>query len=131
MVKTYFISSMASLSILTAPYYENHRGNVMDIIREAEFSKERIAHFRGDKIVPPILDNFTSQEILTGISKRERKLGIWAVAVLTEEPVAGSAAFIESGAGEYFLFDGFTGELIAQKRYGAGSEPTEAKLESL
>ena len=91
----------------------------MDLVRESEFSKKRMSYFLGEIEPPDISDNMTSQQIVESISKRERKFGIWAVAVLTEEPSRGSAAFIESGAGEYFLYDGLTGELIAKKSYGS------------
>ena len=73
---------------------------------------------------PPLraADNATLTQMLSILSERDHRLGIWAVAVLEEEAVKKDASFIESGAGQYYLFDGFTGQMILEKRFKSPSE---------
>jgi uncharacterized membrane protein len=111
-IRAYYISSLSPLSSLDDPYYERHRDMILDDIHTSNFTILRERIFKGEVENPYPTGNFTTSELLDQISKKEHKLGIWAVTVLSEKSTQGDAPYLSQGRGEYFYFDAYSGKPI-------------------
>ncbi|MFH1054948.1 MAG: DUF2085 domain-containing protein [Candidatus Altiarchaeota archaeon] len=115
-VKTYYVSSMTPLSIQFDPYYERYKDLILEDIKASEWAKARVKGLN-NKVVNQYPTNKTLAEMLDAIAYNNHNFGIWAVAVLDENPAIGDAPYITSGKGKYYYFDGLTGKLIMETRH--------------
>ena len=110
--KPYMVSSFTPLTIQMDPYYPSHRDNILDDVRASDWAKQRLASFLSSKVPDYMTENMTLGELLQASAEKEHKYGIWAVPVLTEKPVKGSAPYLSEGSGTYYYYDPLTGKLI-------------------
>jgi hypothetical protein len=116
-VRAYYVSPMATFSVLEEPYYMRHRDLILDDIRASGWARERADIVTGERNVSYSHENKTTKQFLTEVAGREHKFGLWAVAVLTETREKGNAPYISKGRGEYYYFDGLTGKLIMKTEH--------------
>ncbi len=114
-VGAYYVSSLAPVSAYGDSFYGNHRDLILDDLKDSDFVKERLlSRFGGG---PRLGENASAEELIMEAASREHSFGIWAVAVLEEEPEKGEAPYISRGRGEYLYYDAVTGELIMRRNH--------------
>jgi uncharacterized membrane protein len=111
-VRAYYVSSLAPVTVSVDNFYGSHRDVILDDIVSADWAKERVRVFFGNGSGDYDFGDKPSGEILEEVAGREHKFGIWAVPVLSQEPVQGDAPYIAEGPGEYFYYDALSGRLI-------------------
>jgi uncharacterized membrane protein len=111
-VDAFYVSSLAPATVLADPYYDRHRDAILDDIRSSGWAAERVQRLLGNGTQPAYPENASVSELLASMAEGEHKLGIWAVAVLSEPPKGGDAPYLEAGRGDYYYFDAYTGALI-------------------
>jgi uncharacterized membrane protein len=107
----FYVPSATPLSASLDPFYGRNRDEVLDDIRDMEWTKKMVERFEAADVLN-VSDNENITEIIGEISEKEHRFGIWAVALLSELDGGYSKSYINGGRGEFHYFDAATGKLI-------------------
>ncbi|MBD3387755.1 MAG: DUF2085 domain-containing protein [Candidatus Altiarchaeales archaeon] len=115
--KAYYIPSKSPISIVADPHEGASNDLIVSDVRSSEWAKDLVDIFTGDKSVNYTYGDRPTTEFISEIAEREHKFGVWAVALLEEEPRRERAPYISEGRGKYAYIDALNHEIIEVKTH--------------
>jgi len=120
-VETYYVSARAPLTVTFDPFYRNHEDVLLDDILKSDWLKQQIVTFvtipKATILNETPDDSQNVKDLLIENARVEHRYGLWTVVILSGPPVRGNAPYIANGTGEYYYFDGITGDLVMRRTH--------------